>query len=99
MTRRAKDRRITVNAAGPVGPDAFTALADELRRALDSDAPELVVDLSEAQAIDGGCLSLLIAASIEIAEGRTLSVVASPPIHHAFTDWRLDSVLTLIEQT
>ncbi|MDZ4181008.1 MAG: STAS domain-containing protein [Coriobacteriia bacterium] len=93
--RRAKSQSITVSSAGPVGPDGFASLSAELRKAVASPAPLVIVDLSQAQAIDGACLAFLIATSTQMGEGRTLSIMASPSIQHAFTDWRLDTVLTL----
>jgi ABC-type transporter Mla MlaB component len=98
MVRRTKKQSITVSSSGPVGQDAFASLSAELRQALDSDAPELIVDLSQAQAIDGACLALLIAATAQISADRSLNVIASPSIHHALTDWRLDTVLALADE-
>jgi len=99
MGARAKKESVTVASAVPVGPEACGAFAAELRAALESGAERIVVDLSEADAIDGACLALLISATGRLADDRTLGVIVSPQIERALTDWRFDTLLTLTGET
>lgn len=96
MPRSTANTGTIISASAPVGPDAFESLSAELTAAINSSASAITVDLSEAQTIDAACLSLVIAATRGLSDGRTLAVKASPSLNHAFTGWRLDTILELV---
>ena len=95
MPRKKGGGTATICASAPVGPDAFDSLFSDLSSAVESSAKSILIDLTEAQSIDSACLALIVAASRDLTDGRTLTVNASQRIARAFGDWRLDTVLDL----
>jgi anti-anti-sigma regulatory factor len=77
-----------------VGAHAVASLVSSLRAGLDSGLP-ITVDLSAIDAIDGACLAAVLAASAEAGESRPLSVIVSPALSRAFTDWRIDTAVSV----
>ena len=99
MSATAKKDHHTIVASEPLGPEALDALKAELTAALDAASGDIAIDLTEAPGIDGACLSAVLRAACSLSSGRTLSVIAGPDLTRAFAEWRLDTIVGLIESS
>ncbi len=101
MPRKAKSapqpERIVV--AEPLGYEGLEVLRSGLLEVLESGVGEVVVDMTEASGIDGACLSVLLKAAQELPAERRLSVLASPGIARSFAEWRVDTVIGVVEDS
>ena len=97
MSPRRKDDTQTIVAHEPLGPDGLEHLRGALTEALDAGKGALVVDMAHAPGIDGACLSALLSTVRTLPENRRLSVIVSPELARSFAEWRIDTVLAVVE--
>ncbi len=99
MPRKAKKtpQPEKVIASEPLGPEGLEALRGALVVALEASAEEIVVDMAHAPGIDGACLAVLLKTAQGLPPERRFSVLASPGIARSFAEWRIDTVIGVVE--
>lgn len=97
MSARRKESGHTIVAPQPLGPDGLESLKHGLTAALDSGKGSVAVDMSEAPGIDGACLSAILWTARTLPAERPLSVILSPDLARSFAEWRIDTVIGIVE--
>ncbi len=97
VSARRKDSCHTIVAAEPLGLEGLDSLKSGLTQALDAGRGEIIIDMSEAAGIDGACLSTILWAARTLPAERPLSVIVGPDLARSFAEWRVDTVIGIVE--